>query len=144
LTASTICLPSSLFLASGFSHHHLAGFCCRHRHFEMHIVGRGNVDHVDIVALHESAPIRLVAFPARSVAERAQSVFGAGRRGFEHELVFQIEKPVRLPKGVRMRPAHETIANDTHSELFHNKIPPYSVLLTIRPRSCRGSPARNA
>src|SRR5260370_1211558 len=59
----------------------------------------------------------LIQTPLRGEAFGLRGVPGADR--FEYRAVAQVEEVVDLAVGVRVRPAHEAVANKSDVELFH-------------------------
>ena len=91
----------------------------------MGVVRTGDIDQVNVLALDQPPPVgfhRLVAPVAR---ERLEAVLVACRDGLEYRLDGEIEVARRLKKRVRMRTAHEAVADESDIELLlrHGLLP---------------------
>ena len=77
-----------------FAEHHLAGFSGGDGHLGVLIVGRADVDGVDVIALDQLAPVGLVTFKAPLLGEGLGAVFGTSADGLEHGCVAEVGEKV--------------------------------------------------
>ena len=77
------------------AHDHLAGLGRRDGDLHVAVVGRADVDDVDILALDELAPIGLDGFVAPRVGEGAGVGLAAAADGLEDGLMFVLEEVAR-------------------------------------------------
>ena len=87
---------------------HLAGLGGGQHDLVVHVVGRADVDQVDVLALDQLPPVGLDRLVAPGLGERLELLFAArGHRGLEHRLGVRAGRMVDLAIGVRVGAAHE-------------------------------------
>ena len=106
-----------------FAEDDLTGCGRRERDLMMSIVGRADVDGVDLCRFDELAPVGLHALPSPATRKRLRFVAAARRYCFEHRLISDIEKLVDPMVGVRMRPSHEAVADEADVKLLGHGTP---------------------
>ena len=100
------------FGREAFAQHHLAGFGRGNRDVGVHIVGRANVNRVDVIASDQGFPVGFSGFVSPLVSEGGQSFLVASTNGFEDGLILEIRKEVADPlEGVGVGAPHKTVAN---------------------------------
>jgi hypothetical protein len=84
------------------------------------VLRQGDVDDVHVVPRDRPPPIRLDVFPAPPVREGPYLGFVPPAGDLEDGLQRQVKEPGRLQPGVRVRLAHEFVADDRDANfLFH-------------------------
>ena len=117
---------ATIFSASGavhrerlFAQDHFAGFGGGDADFGVDIVRRSDVDHVDVIARDQFAPIGFDRFVAPFFGEGFGVFFVAGANGFENRLIFEVEEIFDLRESVGVRAAHEAVTDESDAKLFH-------------------------
>ena len=108
-----------MFIASGFSHRTiLPAAIARQRNLGVRVVGRADVDRIDILALDQLAPVGLDRLVAPLLGEILGPLGRSPADRLQHRPVGQVKEIVDPLVGVGMRPAHEAIADDADIEGF--------------------------
>ena len=95
-----------------FAQHHFAGFGGGDRNVGVHVVGRANVNRVDVVASNQGFPVGFGGFVSPLVSEGGESFLVASTNGFEDGLVLEIWKEVADPlEGVGVGASHKAITD---------------------------------
>ena len=89
----------------------------------VHIRRGGNVNDVDIVTLHEGFPRGFVACPAELLCRLSDPFLVTAADGLHADFRAAVKEHRQTRDGVRVRLAHEFVANQTEVELFHNVYP---------------------
>ena len=82
------------------------------------VVGRADVDRVDVLAVDQLMPVGLEGLVLPLVGERLRPLGGPAADGLEDGAVFQVEEVVDPLVGVRVRPAHEAVADQADIQGF--------------------------
>ena len=101
-----------------FGHDPLAGLGGGDGDLLVGVVGRADVDKVDVVAGDECPPVGLGAGVAPVVGEGLRLAGTSGADGLKDGFIRQIEETGRLPPGVAVRPPHETAADRADAQGF--------------------------
>ena len=109
-----------------FAQDHLAGLGRGNGNVVVHIVGRTDVDGVDVIAGDQCAPVRLDAFIAPVVGECLNGVFVARAGCLQYKVVGDVEEFRRLPVGIGVGAAHESAAHQSDVQLFPHGSSPVS------------------
>jgi hypothetical protein len=80
------------------------------------VVGRADVDGVDVIGGDELAPVALHPLVAPAVGERLRLVGVAGRDGLEHRQVFEVEEVLDAVVAVGVGAAHEAVADHADAQ----------------------------
>ena len=98
------------------AHHHFAGFGGSDGDLGVGVVGRRDVDKVDVRPLDQPAPVGLVGLVAPLLRE-GRDLGGVARANrLQDGTKGKVEELADLAKGVRMRAAHEAVADDADVE----------------------------
>ena len=97
---------------------HLAVLNRGHRDVVVGVVGRADVDGVDIVAFDQLSPIGLGIGVAPLFSEGLHLVLGAAADDLLDGNVVGFEKVLKLGVGIRMGAPHESVANDANADRF--------------------------
>ena len=84
----------------------------------VHVVGRGDVDDINVIALKQLAPVGLDGLVAPLVGEGLHRRRIAAADGLWDEFVGGGEEVVDLVEGVAVGAAHEAVADESDAELF--------------------------
>jgi hypothetical protein len=93
--------------------HHLAGLGGGDGDVVVRVVGRADVDRVDVVAFDQLLPVRLDRLVAPLVGEGLGLLRGAAAHGLEDRAVLQVEEVVGPLVAVGVGTAHEAVANQS-------------------------------
>ena len=107
-----------------FAQYHLASFRRRDGDFSMAVVGRADVDCVDVFACDQFLPIAFGRFIAPLFCESFGLRFVPATNGLKNRRIRQVEK-IRYPAiRVGMSAAHEAVADEADVERFsHVDVP---------------------
>src|SRR5215213_403950 len=97
----------------------LSGLESGHGELVVGVAGRRNVHQLYVVALQHTRIVRLVALPAQSVGRGPDGFLVPAADGAHSRRGVHVEKARDLPVGVRVGPAHEPVAHESHADLAH-------------------------
>ncbi len=97
-----------------FAKHHFSRLGGGNGDLRMGIVGAGDIDQVDIVPLHQDAPICFHGLIAPVFGESFHALRIARANRLEHRLVRYVEKAGRLQERVGVSAPHEAVSNQAN------------------------------
>ncbi len=98
--------------------HHLAGLGRGDGDLGVRVIGRANIDRVDIFALDQLAPVGLDRLVPPLGGEGAGVLGVAAADSLEHGAVLDVEEVIDSLVRVGMRSAHEAVTDDADIERF--------------------------
>ena len=108
-----------------FAEHHLAGPGRGDGDLSVSVVGAGDVDEVDVLALDQDTPVRLDGLVAPVLSKTFCAFCIAGTDCLEYRLIRHIEKARGLKKRIGVRAAHEAVSDEANVQ----SLPCHSSLL---------------
>jgi hypothetical protein len=100
------------------AHDHFACLGGSHSDLRVRIVGRGDVNQVDILPRDELSPVGLGGFVVPVFGEGLHLLLVPSTDRFEYRLAFQIKKLAHLSECIRVGAAHESVPNDANVKLL--------------------------
>ena len=107
-----------------FAQDHLASGRGRQGNFTVQVVGRADIDSIDIFACDQLAPVSLDRFVTPGVSEFLAFGLIASTDGFQNRAIFEIKKVVNFAVSVRVGPAHEAVTHESNIERFRHACRP--------------------
>ena len=104
-----------------FAEDHLAVLDALEGDLGMGVVGRADVDGVDVVAFHQLAPVGFVGRVAPLLGEGGDFFLIATADGLADRDVLGVEEVAELRVGVRVGAAHEAVTDESDADFFFHK-----------------------
>src|SRR5882724_6049654 len=105
-----------------FAQDHLARFRCGNRDLLVHVIGARDIDQIDVFSRQQLAPVSFMRLITPFAGESFYLGFLATADGLQNRLVFEVEEIANLAESVRVRAAHEAVADESDVERFHGDL----------------------
>src|SRR5205814_4049214 len=97
------------------------------------VVGRADIDRLDVRRFHQPAPVALHALPSPTARKGLRFVARAPRHRLEHGLISHIEELIHTLVSVRMSPAHKAVAHHSDVQWLGHWISLHTAGWPVRP-----------